>query len=181
MERKEFGKRILPTPGGSQWQFVEANLAPPAQGHAPSADLTVNGDESFSIEAALIEILSMLFSFNGRINRTVYWSINGPRLFLLALAGIAYYNWLDTRGYEGIVETVLLTAQTEGVAYFIAFFVLSLCGWSIEVRRLHDRDISAAWIAAWFVPVVGWVIGAVQIFANGFFPGTIGPNRFDPD
>ena len=163
---------------GPQWEIREANLASPPYQQAMTADLTLSSDDSFSIETMLIEALSMVFSFKGRVNRTEHWSINGARLFLLVMAWVAYFNWIDARGYQGIDEIFVATLQTEGIAYYIAFFLLSLCGLSLQVRRFHDRNISAYWMLTWFIPIAGAVVCVCQVFANSFFAGTRGPNRF---
>ncbi|WP_428642015.1 DUF805 domain-containing protein [Roseibium sp.] len=178
MHRRQFGKRSLTRSAGPQWQMQEANLAIPSFQPAMAADLTLSSDDNFSIETMLVDALAMVFSFKGRINRMEYWCIGGARFFLLTMVAIAYYRWLDARGLQDIVDIVVVTLQTEGIAYYFAFFLLSLCGWSLEVRRLHDRDVSAYWILTWFIPIAGSIVGICQIFANCFFTGTRGPNRF---
>jgi uncharacterized membrane protein YhaH (DUF805 family) len=96
-----------------------------------------------------------LFSFKGRINRTVYWIYTA--LFLTI-----------------IIIDKLLFENSPPLAALVA--LLALWPWlAIQAKRWHDRDKSAWWILINIVP-----FGVLWAFIeNGFLPGTVGPNRFD--
>ena len=98
----------------------------------------------------------ILFSFDGRINRKIYWAFYIPVLILCALSGVGYKDWNVWR---------LLVA-----------LILLWPGIAIQIKRWHDRNKSGYWIFINFIPVIGaiWVI--IEL---GFLPGTKGKNRFD--
>ncbi len=65
--------------------------------------------------------------------------------------------------------------------YGLAAFIPNL---AVNVRRLHDRDMSGWWLLGLVVlsaiPVVG-IIVSIGWLVLMFLPGTQGPNRFGPD
>ena len=86
------------------------------------------------------------------------WSVIRLRMLALASDGNLFgLMWLQNAMWVLITITLLLT--------------ISLC-----IRRLHDRDLSAGWIAFYFIPIVN-----IGIFVLQVLPGTKGPNRFGPD
>jgi len=46
---------------------------------------------------------------------------------------------------------------------------------AVSIKRWHDRGRTGWWVLVMLVPVVGWLVALV---ANGFLPGTPGPNRY---
>ncbi len=64
-------------------------------------------------------------------------------------------------------------------AIFIGAVMLSIAipGVALMVRRLHDHDRSARWLAIGLLPVVG----AAGVLFFLLQRGTVGPNRYGPD
>jgi len=110
--------------------------------------------------------MKLLFSFDGRINRKMYW-INFLLMFALPFSiGIV------------IIDAAVLGNHKEPVlAAFIPLFLLwpSLAA---QAKRWHDRDKSAWWILITLIPVIGAIWALIEV---GFLRGTIGANRFGSD
>lgn len=114
----------------------------------------------------------LLFSFEGRVGRKVYW--------LFALAVIVLFGVIGamTGGMAAGVEDPEAAAAAAGrMTTVIGLFGL-LAIWpslAITAKRWHDVDKSAWWILIGLVPAVG---GLIALIFNGFVAGTPGPNRF---
>jgi uncharacterized membrane protein YhaH (DUF805 family) len=106
---------------------------------------------------------TLLFSFEGRINRKPYWMF-----FLCAiLLNIA------------AVALSMVLGKTMGMIFVAAYSIaLVWFGLAVSVKRWHDRDKSGWWVLISLVPLIGtiWVL-----IENGFLKGTEGQNRFGPD
>jgi uncharacterized membrane protein YhaH (DUF805 family) len=103
--------------------------------------------------------------FEGRSSRTEFW-----RFFLLSvllyvgcgvLAGVTGTSWRT--GFHGILLLIVLGLVIPTMA--------------VQVRRLHDRELSGWFILLSFIPYIGHVILLVLLC----LPGTRGPNRFGAD
>ena len=184
-QRKQFGKRGLSQQGSSNWssQNFEQGGAGATQTYAPAGYGAISdGDDSgFSILKAFGFALGMLFSFQGRIGRMEYWGIGIVRFFLMIGAVIAYATTLDTQAgkIDSLTFFAGLVSSGQGLLFLLVFVALTVCLFSLEVRRYHDRDVSGLWVLLLFVPIVGGFYGLWLLIANGFFPGTPGTNRFD--
>jgi uncharacterized membrane protein YhaH (DUF805 family) len=141
-------------------------------------------------------ILSVLFSFKGRITRGQYWL--GAILFPMAigvLAGLyvafigASFSPEEVKNLEpGSPE---LKALAPLLLPFLAVLIVMI--WSsaaLYVKRLHDRNKGAVWLLAIYVPnlialvfppafVLVIIAGLWAFIELGCLPGTQGPNRFD--
>ncbi len=110
-----------------------------------------------------VDYKTLLFSFEGRINRKPYW------MFILAVIAV------------NIVLAILsmVVGEKVGMILLILFGILVI--WSalaIQAKRWHDRDKSAWWLLMNLVPV----IGPIWVFVEaGCLQGTAGNNRFGPD
>ncbi len=144
---------------------------------------------------------TLLFSFNGRINRGKYW--------LAVLIYMAVWTtfiacsliWLGGLNFDN-----LLSLAGAGLMIWLIGFILLIAGtWSglaVGVKRLHDRDKSGWWILLfWLGPSIlgGWQTAtpdlgggfifslaatAILIWAFvelGCLRGTPGPNQYGPD
>ncbi|WP_157739100.1 DUF805 domain-containing protein [Labrenzia sp. VG12] len=169
------------TPSWSRQQ-TSVNSGPVAQAYAsPGYGALPEDEDSFSIFKVFGFTLGMLFSFQGRIGRAEYWTIGLIRFVIFIGAAIAYGSTLQPVNGEldslvfmrGFVET------TSGVMFLLLFLALTVCLYSLEVRRLHDRDASGFWLLIMFIPIVGGFYALWLFIANGFFAGTPGHNRFD--
>jgi uncharacterized membrane protein YhaH (DUF805 family) len=105
----------------------------------------------------------ILFSFNGRVPRKVFWlyGVLGPLLvsviveMLLGIVGIS-----DHRA-EAITTLLIAWPCT-----------------AVSVKRWHDRDHLGGWVLVYLLPVVGV---AWTLVSNGLRRGTVGANRFGGD
>lgn len=182
-ERKQFGRRgATPTPrfagpSNSSSQMGKMASTGPSSMALGADDFQFGMDMSTEAPPSL---LGMVFGFSGRIGRSTYWTIGAFRFLLtvalfVALAfnlpaGIENWNVLEFYGY--------FFGTAEGLKYGIPFIPLTVCYWSLEARRIHDRGHSALWLLLLFVPLVGLFYSLYLFIANGFFAGTPGRNAF---
>jgi uncharacterized membrane protein YhaH (DUF805 family) len=119
---------------------------------------------------------TLLFSFQGRVNRAKFWLVN---IGLIVVEGIVF-------GIAG--GSAMLTDDPAnmtmpsfgilGVVCLLVFIVLFWAGLAIAVKRWHDRNKSGWWVLIAFVPVIG---GLWYIIECGFLPGTAGANNYGAD
>ena len=109
--------------------------------------------------------------FSGRSRRLEYWMftlfitimIFGLIFLMLALSGQEYQSE-DQLPFAGVWIGLL-------VVLGIGIFIPSL---AVQVRRLHDQDLSGWWILLGFIPYIGGLIMLVFML----IPGTKGSTRF---
>ena len=127
---------------------------------------------------------SLLFGFQGRINRAKYW-----------LAAVIYLAFI-------VVVTVLaFLVDLDGLFIALAMVIyvaLLISSIAVGIKRLHDRNKSGLWLLVFYLlPAVlsgidtatGMTIfslasAAVSIWMIvelGFLRGTPGPNQYGPD
>jgi uncharacterized membrane protein YhaH (DUF805 family) len=117
--------------------------------------------------SSLIEPFQRMFDFRGRSRRRDYWLFVAwqlPVVLGLLVLGVNVYP------KEGGME-VLLGAP---LAYAAVFGLPML---ALQVRRLHDRNMSGWWVLLTLVPYFG--LGSILYLMLA--EGTWGPNRFGPD
>jgi len=131
-----------------------------------------------------IDLPSLLFTFDGRINRAKYWlAVVIYFVVLLIAAGLMF-------ALPGMIGIILM-----GIIYLAVL----VSGIAVGIKRLHDCDKSGWWLLVFYVvpsvlsaaatnmdasivlnlaslAVTIW--GIVQL---GFLRGTLGANRFGPD
>ena len=106
---------------------------------------------------------TLLFSFEGRINRKPYW------MFFLAMI------------VANIIVAVVagMLGDTLGMIILIPFIIVLIwAGLAVSVKRWHDRDKSGWWVLIGLIPVIGPIWVLVEC---GFLTGTAGQNRFGAD
>jgi uncharacterized membrane protein YhaH (DUF805 family) len=116
-----------------------------------------------------MDIMHLLFSFQGRIRRLHYW-----------MATIC--AWVVYLVIVGILASVLGIGRSPGspaglvlLPFVIAYAWVTL---ALGMKRCHDRDKSGWWLLLFYVvPVIGWIWGFIEL---GCLDGTQGPNRFGP-
>jgi len=132
-----------------------------------------------------VDFGSLLFSFQGRINRAKYWIATITYISVtIALVGLGFFF-----SFHAIFFVVAA----------IVFVALTVSGLAVGIKRLHDRDMSGWWLLVFYLlpPVLdglGRAMGiplffslagsAVSIWALvvlGFLRGTSGANQFGPD
>jgi uncharacterized membrane protein YhaH (DUF805 family) len=108
----------------------------------------------------------LLFSFRGRVNRTVFWLFGVVLLVLFGLLEcIAVMSGEKAQAGMGIVD--LVTAL-----FWLLVVWPSL---AVTAKRWHDVDMSGWWMLLGAIPFVG---GLIAVAFTGFVPGTPGANRF---
>jgi uncharacterized membrane protein YhaH (DUF805 family) len=138
--------------------------------------------------------VNLLFGYDGRVGRLLF--------FLGFVAFIAIFGFLS-----GIAEDA--TAGTGDIGRYVALvFIIGSGVWmhsAVTIKRLHDRNKSAAWYLVYGVAPFGffilaiyfWTVRALEIASIlfvlsfvgliwaiielGFMRGTPGPNRFGPE
>jgi uncharacterized membrane protein YhaH (DUF805 family) len=154
-------------------------------------------------------ILSILFSFNGRIGRGPFWLGNlllfVVSMLFLIVAGFGVGSLI--RSGEEVTEESIGRLIQAVVPYLGAWMVVGTFIFvgqlAIGIKRLHDRDKSGLWLFAfhgpsllaagsWFLgggPGVGFglVFSVINLVAVvwylvelGFLPGSDGENRYGP-
>jgi uncharacterized membrane protein YhaH (DUF805 family) len=144
---------------------------------------------------------TLLFSFNGRINRGKYWLAVLIYIIVWTVFIAGSLIWLGGLNFEN-----LLSLAGAGLMIWLIGFILLVAGtWSglaVGIKRLHDRDKSGWWILLfWLGPSIlgGWQTAspdlggglilslagtAILIWAFvelGCLAGTPGPNQYGPD
>jgi len=109
----------------------------------------------------------LLFSFEGRVSRQVFW------FFILACIGIGVIAGF---GMAASMSGVQDPSQMQLPAWVLLLQVALI--WpalAIYAKRWHDQDKSGWWTLVILIPVVGGLIALIML---GFIAGTPGPNRF---
>jgi uncharacterized membrane protein YhaH (DUF805 family) len=106
---------------------------------------------------------SLLFSFEGRINRAKFWAgVVVIWIVMAVLAAIAY--GVDSSGFWVVYYIVAIAAIWPSLAIYI--------------KRWHDRGKSGWWVLIVFIPLIGslWLL-----IECGFLRGDDGANEYGPD
>jgi len=120
-----------------------------------------------------MDVMSLMTSFEGRINRAKWWL---GLLILVILHGIA---WGICAALFGLpVEP----HDPNFVVFWIVFGILMLILiWptlALYTKRWHDRGKSGWWTLIAFVPLIGGIWILIEL---GILEGTRGPNQYGPD
>jgi uncharacterized membrane protein YhaH (DUF805 family) len=154
-----------------------------------------------------VGLLSLLFSFNGRVNRAQYW---------LGTLGVNTVNWVVMLAVAGTSAvpvaknpSAALAAASAQLAVVLPISIaVTWIALALQVKRFHDRGQSGWWSALPLAPLVfmitsfatalaeqwppeqligslGWPLLALLLIFLGFFinlgclPGTNGSNKYD--
>lgn len=112
-----------------------------------------------------VSIAELLFSFDGRINRSEYL------LTVVIFLPLAILNWV-------------LASVDSDVANAAAIVIGLISIWpasAVLIKRWHDRNRSASWLLTLLVPFVNFVALPWIVVEVYFLKGTEGPNRFGAD
>lgn len=107
-----------------------------------------------------MSVSTILFSFQGRLNRKPYW---------LASIGLSVVSLL----ISAVVIGVKLPEESSLVSLITLWPSLA-----IAVKRCHDRDRTGWFLLVVLIPFVGAIWALIEL---GFLRGTVGPNRFGQD
>jgi uncharacterized membrane protein YhaH (DUF805 family) len=109
----------------------------------------------------------LLFSFEGRVNRSVYWLKFVIPFFLLLMASFLLDVVLGTSFQPGNI----------GLVYVIVALATIYPSLAVNVKRCHDRGRSGWFLLVCLVPLLNiWPM--IEIY---FLRGTRGPNQYGPD
>lgn len=126
--------------------------------------------------------------FTGRSRRLEFWSFALLNLIVTAVlvslalsTGLSYRAILQRAEFGGGLGVATIAFFAILGMYSLAVLIPSV---AVNVRRLHDRNLSAWWylgfIALNVVPVIGWGSNIAYLVLMAL-PGTSGPNRFGED
>lgn len=120
--------------------------------------------------------------FHGRSRRMEFWMFMlGYVLVALLLIGLGFVS-ADLSSFDSQNLPI-------GTKILIGLLVLLILGLlipsiAVQVRRLHDQNLSGWWVLAAYVlsnvPFVGFLVLITWLVVL-CLPGTRGPNRFGPD
>jgi len=133
-----------------------------------------------------MNLVGLLFSYQGRINRAKYW-IAALIYIVLLMFLVGFYVALPGLGFL--------------IAIMIAYLVMVVSGFMVAIKRLHDRDKTGWWVLlfygvpivlSWFtlstdgvlyavLSVVSFVVSIWALVELGCLRGSIGPNQYGPD
>ena len=119
---------------------------------------------------------SLLFSFQGRINRAKFWLVH---VAMWVVVAIVFSVILGSAAMSSDPQAALQSVGAVGGLILLVVYILALLiGLAIAAKRWHDRNKSAWWILIVFVPVVGpfW-----YLIECGFLRGTTGANKYGSD
>lgn len=126
-------------------------------------------------------MVNLLFSSQGRINRGQFWL--GLLLQFGGIAVIGIIAVILMRLVPGTVDNhgvlhVNRVASIIGLVLLLSYITSWI--WSIaclKVKRYHDRGKSGRWLFIILIPFIG---GWWSLIETGFFPGTLGQNKYGP-
>ena len=119
---------------------------------------------------------SLLFSFQGRINRAKFWLVH---VVMWVVVLVVFGAILGSAALSSDPQAALQSVGLVGGLILLVVYILALwIGLAIAAKRWHDRNKSAWWILIVFVPAVG---GLWYLIECGFLKGTTGPNKFGSD
>ena len=120
---------------------------------------------------------SLLFSFQGRINRAKFWLVH---VVMWIVLGIVFGVIFGGAAMSQPDPAKMMQGVGTGASIVLAV-VYVLCIWiglAVGVKRWHDRNKSGWWVLIAFVPVIG---GLWYLIECGFLRGTTGPNTYGAD
>lgn len=154
-------------------------------------------------------MVKLLFSFQGRINRTQYWA--GSTLIFIVFILVMIMAALPSLSSPSMPKIESAPAIKPELGYSLLalalFFPVSCwCTFALHVKRLHDRGRSGYLALLFLLPVVslislfiglgttnfavmgfGLVVGVMNFFISlylmvdlGMLPGVDGPNKHGP-
>jgi uncharacterized membrane protein YhaH (DUF805 family) len=119
---------------------------------------------------------SLLFSFQGRINRAKFWLVH---VAMWVVVAIVFSVILGSAAMSSDPQAALQSVGAVGGIILLVVYILALwIGLAIAAKRWHDRNKSAWWILIVFVPLVG---GLWYLIECGFLKGTTGANKYGSD
>jgi uncharacterized membrane protein YhaH (DUF805 family) len=106
----------------------------------------------------------ILFSFEGRIPRRVFWGVN----VVMNIIGFIL----------GFVMGLAIGEEAAMIPVLLLNIPMIWVGLAISVKRWHDRDKSGWMVLIILIPIIGALWALVEC---GFLRGTVGPNKYGED
>lgn len=118
----------------------------------------------------------ILFSFEGRIPRRIWWIVSILKNVVVYGGLIAFVAMAENGMVDGPTPDGIFIAF--GIAAMFAAIPVMWLTIAITCKRFHDRDKSGWWYLISFVPYIGplWIL-----VECGCLRGTYGPNMYGPD
>jgi len=134
-----------------------------------------------SVQRGSDKMLSLLFSFSGRINRAKFWLGSASSLILLIALYVVHHriNVMISERPEAIPLPLAwgwLLFESLG-AMPILVVPLWIC-FALSIKRFHDLDSTGWWSLILLVPVVGSLFWLIEL---GMIKGTPGDNKYGVD
>lgn len=122
------------------------------------------------------QVINLLFSFQGRINRAKFWLIGlATSVVYSIVTGALFGTAAMSSDPTEALAAVGMVGGLVSLVLFIAMFWISL---ALGVKRWHDRNKSGWWVLICLVPVIG---GLWYLIECGFLRGTAGANSYGTD
>ena len=126
-----------------------------------------------------MDIVSLLTSFEGRINRAKWWL---GVLILMILEGIVSYIIGMTMGVDMMGSSDPDLMKQGIIAMSVPLGIVSLIilypSLALYTKRWHDRGKSGWWTLIILVPLIGAIWALIEL---GILRGTVGSNQYGPD
>lgn len=106
-------------------------------------------------------LLRSLFTTDGRISRSHWWTIELVWSFVIVALGFLM------KMAPALEVVAVIGIWVGGGMFFIA-----------QIKRWHDRDKPGQWCLINVIPVIGWLWTLIEL---GFLRGTKGPNGYGDD
>ena len=123
-----------------------------------------------------MNIMSLLFGFEGRANRLQFWGV----YFGMMAVFVAFVMAMGVENFSAVQAPGGAAAQggptgAAGLGVLVLSLVSFWVSLALNAKRFHDRDKSGWWVLIGLVPVIG---GLWILIECGFLAGTAGSNRF---
>src|SRR5882672_10497922 len=119
---------------------------------------------------------SLLFSFQGRVNRAKFWLVHVVMWVVILVVFAAIFG---SAAVASDPQAALQSVGLIGGLILLVVYVLAIwIGLAVAAKRWHDRNKSAWWILIALVPLVGALWYLIEC---GFLRGTPGPNTYGAD
>ncbi|MFI4998437.1 MAG: DUF805 domain-containing protein [Reyranellales bacterium] len=119
---------------------------------------------------------SLLFSFQGRVNRAKFWLVNlAMWVVIIVVFGAVMGGAAMSSDPSKALESV---GMVGGIVMLVVYVLMVWIGLAIGVKRWHDRNKSGWWVLIALVPVIG---GLWYLIEAGFLKGTTGANQYGAD
>jgi uncharacterized membrane protein YhaH (DUF805 family) len=121
--------------------------------------------------------------FQGRSRRMEYWMfVLGYAIVFIVLALLAGLLGAFSGGLDPNTGRAAL-----GAGFWLMISLFGILGLAllvptiaVQVRRLHDQNLSGWLVLIGYIPIVNY-IGGIVLLVFMCLPGTKGPNKYGPD